>query len=176
MNWLPLLEIFGHGPQENRTKAVERRMIYVIPRCEFQSSRYNTLSNSAQPLDYSAGISDRRVWTPSLKNSGLRSATKGRECQKDFRVTTFIANIDPTPACPPREALSSVILVGVQFRCVPQNGRKSDNQMPNVTCGRVSRSASPSPANSSWKRLFKVLLSSNLQIHFRRSKKILIPS
>lgn len=128
-------------------------------------------SRIQQTLDYSAGISDGRVWTPSLKKFWVEICDQGRECQKDFRVTTFFANLDPTPACPPWEALSSVILVGFQFRCV-QDGRKPDNQMPNVTCGRVWRSASPSPANSSWKMSFKVLLSSNLQIHFRRSKKI----
>jgi len=162
MNGLPLLKIIWIWPpqQSNRTKAVERRMIYVIPRCEFQSSRLVTLSNSAQPLDYSAGISDRRVWTPSLQKFWVEICDQGPRVSKDFRVTTFFANIDPMPACPPREALSSVILVGLQFRCVlhdTRHGRKPDNQMPNATRGRVSRSARPSPANGSWKILFKVL-------------------
>jgi len=107
---------------------------------------------------------------PVFKNSGLRSATKA-ESVKRLSGKSFFANLDPTPACPPREALSSVILVGFQFRCVIQDGRKPDNQMPNVTRGRVSRSASPCPANSSWNMLFKVLLSSNLQFHFGDQRK-----
>jgi len=99
-------------------------MIYVIPRCEFQSSRFAALSKSAKPLDYSAGISDRRAWTHQFQKFWVEICDQGRECQ-DFRVTTFFANLDPTPACPPREALSSVILVGFQFRCVRQDGQKS---------------------------------------------------
>jgi len=61
------------APSENRTKAVERRMIYVIPR---------DASFSLQELlnpRCSAGLSERRVGHPVFKNSGLRSATKCRE-------------------------------------------------------------------------------------------------
>jgi len=149
MNGLPLLKkILDMAPQKNRTKAVERRMICVIPRYEFQSSRF---AHSRIQLHPSITVLEFRTdefGHPVFKNSGLRSATKA-ESVKRLSGKSFFANLDPTPACPPREALSSVILVGFQFRCVIQDGRKPDNQMPNVTRGRVSRSASPCPANSS---------------------------
>lgn len=87
-------------------------MIYVITRCEFQSSRFAALSNSAQPLDYSTEFSERRARTPSHQKFWVEICDQGPRVSKDFRVTTFFANIDPTPACPPWEALSSVILVG----------------------------------------------------------------
>jgi len=121
-------------------------MIYVIPRdasFSLQELLYSRIQQN--PSITVMEFRTDEFGHPVSKNSGLRSATKGRECQKDFRVTTFFANLDPTPACPPREALSSVILVGFQFRCDLQDGRKPDNQMPSVPVAESNDLPGPVP-------------------------------
>lgn len=162
-------------PSKNRTKAVEDCWNEVIQVYEFQSSRFKSLSDSVQPLDNSTWNFGRTSLDTHFQKFGLmRSATKGRECQKNFRVKTFLANLDPQHHVSP---------MGIFLECHPcQDSTSLLNKTIRTRTFRcqscpVAESTDlprPGPANSSGTN-FQGTLSFNYRVNFRRSIQILTP-
>lgn len=103
---------------KNRTKSCGRLIqdTEVIPDASFSLSDHLTLGFSSTLDDSARKFRTDKFGHPVFKNSGLRSATKGRECQ-DFRVKTFLANLDPQRQRVPHGNLSRVSsMSGFQLR------------------------------------------------------------